>query len=83
VLMIMAEQDRIVDNNKVIKFLDHLFSGDPGNQIITLSSGHAIQFEKPEEAALAILNFIQKLNSRISSRSLFHESERSYHCRTG
>jgi L-alanine-DL-glutamate epimerase-like enolase superfamily enzyme/pimeloyl-ACP methyl ester carboxylesterase len=83
VLMIMAEQDRIVDNNKVIKFLDHLFSGDPENQIIILSSGHAIQFEKPEEAALAILNFIRNLNSRISSRSLFHESERSHHCRTG
>jgi esterase/lipase len=34
VLVIMAEQDRIVDNDKVIKFLDHLFSGDPANQII-------------------------------------------------
>lgn len=83
VIAIMAEKDRIVDNDKVIKFLDHLFSGDTGNQIIILSSGHAIQFEKPEETALAILNFIRNLNSRISSRSLLHESERSYHCRTG
>ncbi|PKN86040.1 MAG: hypothetical protein CVU51_07815 [Deltaproteobacteria bacterium HGW-Deltaproteobacteria-1] len=83
VLAIMAEQDRIVDNNKVKQFLDHVFSGDTGNQLITLSSGHAIQFEKPKEAALAILNFIRNLNSRISSRSLTHESERSYNCRTG
>lgn len=83
VLAIMAEQDRIVDNNKVEQLLDHLFSGDTGNQLITLNSGHAIQFEKPKEAALAILNFIRNLNSRITSRSLTHESARSYNCRTG
>ena len=83
VLAIMAEKDRIVDNNKVKQLLDHLFSGDTGNQLITLSSGHAIQFEKPREAALAILNFIRNLNSRISSRSLTHESARSYNCRAG
>jgi L-alanine-DL-glutamate epimerase-like enolase superfamily enzyme/pimeloyl-ACP methyl ester carboxylesterase len=83
VLAIMAEQDRIVNNNKVKQLLDHLFSGDTGNQLITLSSGHAIQFEKPREAALAILNFIRNLNSRISSRSLTHESARSYNCRAG
>gem|GEM_PF-200382 len=83
VLAIMAEQDRIVDNNKVKQLLDSLFSGDTGNQLITLNSGHAIQFEKPKEAALAILNFIRNLNSRISSRSLTHESARSYNCRTG
>ena len=83
VLAIMAEQDRIVDNSKVEQLLDHFFSGDTGNQLITLSSGHAIQLEKPKEAALAILNFIRNLNSRISSRSLTHESARSYNCRTG
>jgi L-alanine-DL-glutamate epimerase-like enolase superfamily enzyme/pimeloyl-ACP methyl ester carboxylesterase len=83
VLAIMAEQDRIVDNNKVIQLLDRFFSGDTGNQLITLNSGHAIQFEKSKEAALAILNFIRNLNSRISSRSLTHESARSYNCRTG
>jgi L-alanine-DL-glutamate epimerase-like enolase superfamily enzyme/pimeloyl-ACP methyl ester carboxylesterase len=83
VLAIMADEDRIVDNGKIMQLLDHLFSGDAGNQLITLSSGHAIQFEKPEEAALAILNFIRNLNSRISSRSLTHESARSYHCRAG
>ncbi|MDD4356095.1 MAG: alpha/beta fold hydrolase, partial [Smithellaceae bacterium] len=83
VLVIMAEQDRIVDNNKVKQLLDPLFFDNKGNQLITLSSGHAIQFEKPEEAALAILNFIRNLNSRISSRSLTHESARAYNCRTG
>lgn len=83
VLAIMADEDRIVDNSKVMQLLDYLFSGDTGNQIITLSSGHAIQFEKPEEAALAILNFVRNINNRISSRSLTHESARAYHCRAG
>ncbi|MHB8137762.1 MAG: alpha/beta fold hydrolase [Smithellaceae bacterium] len=82
VIAIMAEQDRIVDNRKVVQFLDHLFSGDTRNQLITLSSGHAIQFEKPQEAALAILKFIRNLNSRISSRSLSNESAWSYNCKT-
>ena len=60
-LAMMAEQDRIVDNRKVGQFLDHLFSCGTKDQLITLSSGHAIQFEKPEEAASAISRFIRNL----------------------
>ena len=59
-LAIMAEHDRIVDNNKVRQFIGHLFSGENKNRMVSLASGHAIQFERPEEVATEILNFIQR-----------------------
>ncbi|HEY5497988.1 MAG TPA: alpha/beta hydrolase, partial [Syntrophales bacterium] len=60
VLAIMAEHDRIVDNNKVLQFIGHLFSGENRNRMVSLASGHAIQFERPEEVATEILTFIRK-----------------------
>jgi hypothetical protein len=60
VLAVMAKNDRIVDNNKVMQFIGHLFSGENGNRMVSLESGHAIQFEKTEEVAAEILNFIRK-----------------------
>jgi L-alanine-DL-glutamate epimerase-like enolase superfamily enzyme/pimeloyl-ACP methyl ester carboxylesterase len=60
VLAIMAEHDRIVDNNKVRQFIGHLFSGENKNRMVSLASGHAIQFERPEEVATEILTFIGK-----------------------
>jgi len=60
VLAIMAEQDRIVDNNKVTQFIGHLFSGGNRNRMVSMACGHAIQFEKTEEVATEILNFIRK-----------------------
>ncbi|MCX5827806.1 MAG: alpha/beta fold hydrolase [Deltaproteobacteria bacterium] len=60
VLAIMAEHDRIVDNSKVLQFIGHLFSGENENRLVSLASGHAIQFEKAEEVATAILTFIRK-----------------------
>jgi pimeloyl-ACP methyl ester carboxylesterase len=60
VLTIMAEHDRIVDNNKVRQFIGHLFSGENKNRMVSLASGHAIQFERPEEVATEILTFIGK-----------------------
>ncbi len=60
VLAIMAEHDRIVDNNKVRRFIGHMFSGENKNRIVSLASGHAIQFERPEEVAAEILTFIRK-----------------------
>ena len=59
-LAIMAEHDRIVDNNKVRQFIGHLFSGENKNRMVSLASGHAIQFERREEVATEILNFIQR-----------------------
>lgn len=61
VLVMTAEQDRMVDNRKVRQFIDHFFSDEPENRLISLNSGHAIQFEKAEEVASAILNFIRNL----------------------
>jgi len=60
VLTIMAEHDRIVDNNKVLHFIGHLFPGENRNRMVSLASGHAIQFERPEEIATEILTFIRK-----------------------
>jgi L-alanine-DL-glutamate epimerase-like enolase superfamily enzyme/pimeloyl-ACP methyl ester carboxylesterase len=60
VLAIMAEQDRIVDNRKVQQFMGHLFSGENRNRLVYLASGHAIHFERPEEVATEILNFIMR-----------------------
>jgi len=60
VLAIMANNDRIVDNNKVMQFIGHLFSGSNGNRLLSLESGHAIQFEQPEAVATEIFNFIEK-----------------------
>jgi pimeloyl-ACP methyl ester carboxylesterase len=65
VLAIMAEHDRIVDNNKVMQFIGHLFSGENKNRMVSLASGHAIQFERPEEAATEILTFIRKIWMKI------------------
>ncbi len=64
VLAIMAENDRIVDNNKVLQFIGHLFSGENQNRLVSLESGHAIQFERPEAVATEIINFIQQTNDR-------------------
>jgi len=55
---LLAEKDCIVDNRKVREFIDSLFSARPENRIISLDSGHAIQFEKTQEVASAIANFI-------------------------
>jgi hypothetical protein len=61
VLAIMAKNDRIVDNGKVLQFIGHLFSpGENQNRLISLESGHAIQFEKPMEVATEIVNFVRQ-----------------------
>lgn len=60
VLALLAENDRIVDNNKVMQFIGHLFSGESVNQLVSLESGHAIHFEKTQEVATEIAAFIRK-----------------------
>ncbi|MFH0976126.1 MAG: alpha/beta fold hydrolase [Spirochaetota bacterium] len=57
-LAILAENDRIVDNNKVMQFIGHKFSSDKHNRQISVNTGHAIHFEKADEVADAILEFI-------------------------
>jgi L-alanine-DL-glutamate epimerase-like enolase superfamily enzyme/pimeloyl-ACP methyl ester carboxylesterase len=60
VLAIMAEHDRIVDNNKALQFAGHLFAGNHQNRLVSIAGGHAIQFENPEAVAAEILNFIRQ-----------------------
>jgi len=62
VLAIMAKNDRIVDNDKVLQFIGHFFLGENQNRLVSLESGHAIQFEKPETVATEIFNFIRPRN---------------------
>ena len=64
VLAIMAENDRIVDNKKVLQFIGHLFPGENQNRLVSMESGHAIQFEKPEAVATEIINFVRQTNDR-------------------
>jgi len=60
VLAFIAENDRIVDNSKVMQFIGHLFSGESVNRLVSLESGHAIHFEKTQEVAAEIVDFIRK-----------------------
>jgi len=60
-LVILGEQDRIVDNRKVLQFLDPLFSEASASRILSLTSGHAIHFEKTREVASAIVSFTGNL----------------------
>jgi pimeloyl-ACP methyl ester carboxylesterase len=61
-LAIMAENDRIVDNRKVLQFIGHLFTEGSRNRMTILESGHAIQFEKPKAVASEIMSFINGLH---------------------
>ena len=60
VLAIMAKDDRMVDNDKVTQFISHLFTpGKNQNRMISLESGHSVQFERPKEVATDIIEFIR------------------------
>lgn len=50
--------DRIVDNQKVRAYLAPLL-GRPGNRSLEIAAGHAVQFERPDELAAALLEFIR------------------------
>jgi len=61
VLTILAENDRLVDNNKVQQFMGHMFSKGNGNRLVKVERGHAIQFEMSEKIAGEIIRFIQTI----------------------
>ena len=54
-----ATGDRIVDNQKVRGYLAPLL-GKPGNRSRRSTAGHAVQFERPDELAAALLDFIRE-----------------------
>jgi L-alanine-DL-glutamate epimerase-like enolase superfamily enzyme/pimeloyl-ACP methyl ester carboxylesterase len=53
-----ASADRIVDNNKVRTYLGPLLAA-PGNCLKEIDAGHAVQFERPDELAAALLEFMR------------------------
>ena len=53
-----ASADRIVDNQKVRAYLGPLLAA-PGNRLMEIDAGHAVQFERPDELATALLEFIR------------------------
>ena len=75
VLAIMAENDRIVDNKKVLQFIGHLFPGENQNRLVSMESGHAVQFEKPEAVATEIINFVRQANDRTERPQVLTPSE--------
>jgi pimeloyl-ACP methyl ester carboxylesterase len=58
VFVMTATGDRIVDNPKVRAYLAPLFSS-PANRLTEIDTGHAVQFERPDELAAALLDFIR------------------------
>lgn len=54
-----ATADRIVDNQKVRGYLAPLL-GRPGNRFAEIEAGHAVQFERPDELAAALVDFIRE-----------------------
>jgi L-alanine-DL-glutamate epimerase-like enolase superfamily enzyme/pimeloyl-ACP methyl ester carboxylesterase len=58
VFAVTATGDRIVDNHKVRTYLGPLLAS-PGNCLREIDAGHAVQFERPDELAQALLEFIR------------------------
>jgi L-alanine-DL-glutamate epimerase-like enolase superfamily enzyme/pimeloyl-ACP methyl ester carboxylesterase len=54
-----ATGDRIVDNQKVRGYLAPLL-GKPGNRFAEIEAGHAVQFERPDELAAALVDFTRE-----------------------
>ncbi|MCK5311454.1 MAG: alpha/beta fold hydrolase [Desulfobacteraceae bacterium] len=60
-LSVIAKNDRIVDNSKVEQLIKLLSNRGKANRIVSFESGHAIQFEKADETARAIIDFIENI----------------------
>ncbi len=58
IFALTASDDRIVDYQKVRAYLAPLL-GLPGNRSLEIAAGHAVQFERPNELAAALLEFIR------------------------
>ncbi len=61
-LMILADHDRIVDNDKVLQFIGHRFGEGSGNRLVCVDSAHAVQFEQAATAASEILAHIRSVS---------------------
>ena len=61
-LALMAKEDQIVDNKKVLQLIGHMFEHGDMNRMAYLNCSHAVQFEKPNDVANEIINFIRNVN---------------------
>jgi L-alanine-DL-glutamate epimerase-like enolase superfamily enzyme/pimeloyl-ACP methyl ester carboxylesterase len=61
ILTVLAQKDRIVDNNKVQQFLGPILANGKKNKLVTFDSGHAIQFEIPKIVAGEIYRFMKEI----------------------
>ncbi len=61
ILAILAENDRIVSNDKVKNHISEFISSSPQNRLIFFQTAHAIHFQKPVELAQEITSFISSL----------------------
>ena len=59
IFALTATGDRIVDNQKVRAYLGPLFAGSASCRFAEVDTGHAVQFERPDELAGALLDFIR------------------------
>jgi pimeloyl-ACP methyl ester carboxylesterase len=58
VFALTATADRIVDNHNVRAYLEPLLHS-PDNCFMEIDAGHAVQFERPDELAMALIEFIR------------------------
>lgn len=63
-LVIMADRDRIVDNDKVLEFIGHRFAEGAVNRLVCVDCAHAVQFEQPETVAAEILSHIRSMSDK-------------------
>jgi esterase/lipase len=61
ILTVLAQKDRIVDNNKIQQFLAPILANGKKNKLVTFDSGHAIQFEIPKIVAGEIYRFMKEI----------------------
>jgi len=69
IFLLTATGDRIVDNRKVLQYTGPLLKASPANHVMEVDAGHAVQFEKPEELAEALVDFIRSRAEAAAQRS--------------
>ncbi|VFQ47011.1 alpha/beta fold hydrolase [Desulfoluna butyratoxydans] len=60
-IAILANHDRIVDNKKIISVIGNQFDTNTSNTLKFIDTAHALQFEKPQQVAQFIDEFLNKL----------------------
>ncbi len=69
VYVLLAVNDRIVDNSKVQEYLTSLIESSPLNKFSSIKTGHAVQFDQPDELAKRLSEFLESLPVETSRES--------------